>query len=150
MNNLEENNKIAANIQEYGWHCLHVFPTTDEHEQFSYTIGFTESFGAPEIMLFGLNREKSHALLNECAQLLRGGHKFCADVKDGSVLSGSYNIVLKPVKVQYFNEYLGTAVRYFETKPFEAMVMFLPDKNNLFPWEHAYIGQAADEPLKIV
>jgi len=150
MNNLEENNKIAANIHEYGWHCLHIFPTTDDHEQFSYTIGFTESYGSPEIMVFGLNREKSHALLNECAQLLRSGHKFCAGVKDNSVLSGSYDVVFKPVHVQYFNEYLGTAVRYFEEKPFEAMVMFLPDKNNLFPWEHAYIGQSADEPLKIV
>ena len=101
-------------------------------------------------MVFGLNREKSHALLNECAQLLRGDHKFCAGAKDGSVLSGSYNVVLKPVKVQYFNEYLGTAVRYFEAKPFQAMVMFLPDKNNLFPWEDSYNGQPADEPLKIV
>ncbi len=152
MSIAEQNQKIAEHIEEYGWHCLHILPTQEknDHEQFSYSIGFSETYNAPEILVFGLSREKSHALLNECAQLLHDGHIFRADIPDGSVLSGSYKVVFKPVKKECFDQYLGTAVRYFGTKPFDAMVMFLPDKNNRFPWESSYCDVPTDESLSIV
>ena len=92
----------------------------------------------------------SHALLDECAQALRSGHIFREDALDDSVLSGGYKVMFKQVKARHFNEYLGTAVRYYGSKPFKAMVMFLPDKNNALPWEDSYDGMAADEPVGIV
>ena len=152
MNVTEPNKKISANIQEYGWHCLHIFPTQEsiEHESFSYSIGFAETFGAPEVLIFGLSNEKSHALLNECAKLLRSGHVFQAGAPDDSVLAGGFKVVFKSVQIKYFDEYLGLAVRYYSSKPFQAMVMFMPDKNNVFPWEQSYVGVPANEPLSIV
>lgn len=45
-----QNQRISENIREYGWHCLHVFPTKESQDKFSYSIGFEESYGSPEIM----------------------------------------------------------------------------------------------------
>lgn len=146
----EQNRRIADNIREYGWHCLHVFPTGGDQDNFSYSIGFAESYRAPEVLIFGLEREKAHVLLNECANLLKGGHAIVPDSEDAEVLAGGYKVVFKSVNPGFFDEYLGTASRYYRDKPFNAVVMFLPDREHRFPWQPGYDGIAADEPLAIV
>lgn len=145
-----QNQKIERNIQAYGWHCLHVFPTEEGEDAFSYSIGFAETCNAPEVLVFGLAREKAHALLNACAQLLKSGHVIQADVEDANVLAGDYKVVFKSVRPECFDEYLGTASRYYDDKPFHAVVMFLPDKQHRFPWQPGYDGMPAREPLSIV
>lgn len=145
-----QNRGIADNIRNYGWHCLHVFPTEEDQDKFSYSIGFAESYGAPEILIFGLERDKAHALLNECANLLKAGHVIQTDVEDSNVLAGGYNVVFKPVRSDCFGEYLGTAGRYYQDRPFKAVVMFIPDRDHRFPWQAGYDDIPADESLAIV
>jgi hypothetical protein len=145
-----ENQRIAENIREYGWHCLHIFPKEEHQDNFSYTIGFAESYGAPEVLLFGLAREKAHALLNECAVLLKGGHTIVPEVEDPEVLAAGYKVVFKRVRAEYFGEYLGTALRYYQERPFGAVVMFLPDRHHRFPWHPDYDDIPAGESLAIV
>ena len=145
-----QNQRISDNIREYGWHCLHVFPTKENQDKFSYSIGFGESYGAPEVLIFGLEREKAHALLNECAHLLKGGHTILLGAEDDDVLAGDYKVIFKSVRPDCFGEYLGTAVRYYQRKPFNAVVMFLPDRQHRFPWQPGYEDIPADEALAIV
>ena len=142
--------KIQEHIQHYGWHCLHVFPTEPGQERFTYTIGFAEASGAPEIMVFNLSREKAHPLLSECAMLLQSGAVIECNVEDDRILSGGYKVVFKPVKPAAFGEYLGTARRYYGDAAFLAAVMFLPDRSHKFPWEAGYDGISANESLSIV
>jgi len=147
---IAQNQEIADNIRKYGWHCLRVFPTEVGQDKFSYSIGFAESYGAPEVLIFGLERSKAHALLNECANLLKAGHVIQPGVEDSNVLAGGYNVVFKPVRSDCFGEYLGTAGRYYQDKPFKAVVMFIPDRDHRFPWQAGYDYLPADEPLAIV
>jgi hypothetical protein len=145
-----QNQRISGNIREYGWHCLHVFPTKEGQDKFSYSIGFAESYGAPEVLIFGREREKTHALLNECAHLLRGGHTIVPGVEDENVLAGDYKVVFKSVRSDSLGENLGTAVRYYQGKPFSAVVMFLPDRQHRFPWQPGYDDIPTEEALAIV
>ena len=145
-----QNQRIADNIRLYGWHCLHVSPTKEDQDKFSYSIGFGESYGAPEVLVFGLEREKAHALLDECAHLLKGGHVIHPGVEDDDVLAGGYKVVFRPVRPDCFGEYLGTAVRYYQGKPFGTGVMFLPDRQHRFPWQAGYDDIPAGEALAIV
>ena len=145
-----QNQRISDNIQDYGWHCLHVFPTKEGQDKFSYSIGFGESYAAPEVLIFGLEPEKAHALLNECAQLLKGGHTIRPGVEDANVLAGNYKVVFKTVRSDSFGEYLGTALRYYQGKPLSAVVMFLPDRQHRFPWQPGYDDIPAGEALAIV
>ena len=145
------NELIAEHIREYRWHCLHVFPTASdsEHSNFSYSIGFTESFGQPEILIFGLSRDKAHALLAECASLLSDGAAFEPDVEDDRVLANGYKVVFRPVLASRFREYLGTARRYYGARNFSALVMYLPDRDGRFPWQSGYDGKNVDEAVSI-
>ena len=145
-----ESQRISDNIREYGWHCLHIFPTEPGQDCFSYSIGFAESFGAPEVLVFGLPREKAHALLNECANLLKSGHPIEPDVENSEVLAGGYHVVFRRVREECFGEYLGTALRYYRERPFSALVMFLPDREHRFPWQSGYADIPAEESLAIV
>jgi hypothetical protein len=145
-----QNKRISDNIREFGWHCLHVFPTEDSHGKFSYSIGFGESYGSPEVLIFGFEREKAHDLLNACAEMLQDGHTIRNSVENPNVLKGSYNVVFRPVRSTCFGEYLGTALRYYQDRPFGAVVMFLPDREHRFPWQSGYDYISADESLAIV
>jgi hypothetical protein len=145
-----QNRKIADNIRTYGWHCLHVFPVRDDQDKFSYSIGFAESFGAPEVLIFGRERESAHALLNECANLLKDGHIIRPDVEYADVLSGDYKVIFRSVRPECFGEYLGTALRYYRPKEFGAVVMFIPDREHRFPWQAGYDYIPANDSLAIV
>jgi Domain of unknown function (DUF4262) len=150
MDLAKEKKAIANNIRKFGWHCLHVFAKEEGGSPFTYTIGLTESYGVPEIMVFGLPAERGHGVLSACAHLIKEGHRFETDMPDDNVLQGDYKVIFKMAKPQSFEYYFGTAMRYYGDKPFEAMVMFIPDKKHHFPWKINYAGAPAEEALSIV
>jgi GNAT superfamily N-acetyltransferase len=62
--NEEARQKGCGHIEEYGWHCLHIAPRTGgQGAHFTYTIGLVASYQHPELMIFGLGREKAHGIL---------------------------------------------------------------------------------------
>ena len=143
--------KIAEDIQCYGWSCLHVSPAQGEMGcAFTYSIGFAESYGAPEIAVFGMQREKAHSLLSVCATLLKNGYTIRLDVEDPNLLAGGYNVIFRSVRPVCMDEYFGTAMRYYAGKAFAAAVMFLPDRQHRFPWEAGYDYVPVDEALAII
>lgn len=144
-----QNQTIAGHIRDYGWHCLHVWPNADVQDAFAYSIGFAESFGAPEVLVFGLPRDKAHAVLGVCADLLRAGHVIQTGVVVSEVLSGDYCVVFRSLRDEWRGEYLGTAERYYGERSFGAVVMFFPDREHRFPWQDGYAGPPEDEALAI-
>jgi hypothetical protein len=144
------NRKIADDIRQYGWHCLHVAGCEVDEQPFSYSIGFSQSHSAPEVLIFGLPPEKAHALLNACDSVLGKGHAIRPGVEDPSLLSGGYKVVFRTVRPECFDEYLGTAQRYYQDRPFDAVVMFLPDREHRYPWQAGYDYIPSDEALAIV
>ena len=131
-------------------HCLHVLPTQEGQDRFTYSIGFAESYAAPEVLIFGLEQQKAHALLNECAVLLKSGRGIQPNVEDPDVLAGGYKVVFRPVRQDCLGQYLGTALRYYQARPFGAVVMFIPDRHHRFSWQSGYDGTPAKESLTIV
>jgi hypothetical protein len=145
-----QNTLIAGHVREYGWHCLHVAPETQAQQAFTYSIGFAQTWDAPEVLVFGAPRDKAHALLSRCATRLREGHRFVPGEPDASVLTGGYRVVFRRLARDQFGEYVGTAERYHGDRAFDALVMFLPDRANRFPWEADYAGIDAAEAIGIV
>ena len=147
---MQERDRIRRNIDKYGWHCLHILPTKDGQPCFSYTIGLTQKYQSPEIVIFGLARERAHAILAVCADLLAEGGEILIDHPDDRVLQGGYKVVFRMVERRNHSEYLGTAVRYYESEAFDSVVLFLPDSSGRFPWEQGYDYINVDEALEIV
>ena len=58
---MKSEEKINSDIKKFGWHVIHVLGNF-EGQEYSYTIGLTETFGHPEIVISGL---KSDTRLND-------------------------------------------------------------------------------------
>jgi hypothetical protein len=128
--------KVAEDIEKYGWHCLHVAPRVgEEGSSFTYTIGLAATYQHPELLIFGLERDKSHGILSECVEMIRAGTHFPIDERVADVLARDFDVTFRPIRKEHFGEYLGTAVRYYGHDEFGAYVLFWPDKDNNFVWQ---------------
>jgi hypothetical protein len=142
--------KMRSDVQRFGWHCLSVRPREgDTGSQFTYTIGLSETFGHPEIVIFGLDSKVSHGILSDCVAMIRNGIAFRPNVEYPDVVGGDYKVMFKAVRKDCLPEYLGAAVRFYSDKDFCGLVMFWPDKHYCFPWQE--LGSTAQrEALDIV
>lgn len=128
--------KVGADIAQFGWHCLSVFPNAgNSGASFCYTIGAQETFGHPEMMIFGLPHRTAHAILHDCVEMIRQGRVFEPGVGYTDVVSGGLTVMFKKVREEHLPEYFGTAMRYYNGLPFSGMVLFWPDRNNRLPWD---------------
>jgi hypothetical protein len=82
-----QNAQILDHIERFGWHCLHVHPNEPGQSFFSYSIGFFRTYGAPEVVIFGLEQTKAHSLLSEIASLLARGNDLTCDLEDDRILT---------------------------------------------------------------
>ena len=137
--------KVGGDIDQFGWHCLYVYPREGEEGiGFTYTIGLGVTFGQPEIAIFGLSRQASHAILTDCVESIRDGKSFPLDVPIGGVVSGEYLVQFKRVRSDKLHEYFGTATRFYRAKPVSVTVMFWQNKRHLFPWETDEVSVQAE------
>ena len=128
--------KVSADIERFGWHCLHVYPRQgEEGVGFSYTIGLTETLDHAEIAIFGLDRDKSHAILCDCVEAIRAGTRYPLDVPVADVLARDIRVQFKRAHTNQLRKYFGTATRHYGSRTFEVSVMFWPNRDGLFPWE---------------
>lgn len=142
--------KMKSDVQTYGWHCLSVHPREGEDgTPFTYTIGLTDTFHHPEIMIFGLSDKVSHGILTDCVEMIRSGAAFQPNVEYADVVAGDYKVIFKQISQECLPEYFGAAVGYYEGKSFSGLVMFWPDKNHLFPWQEE-ASTAQREALNVV
>ena len=141
--------KVKADIEEFGWHFLYVFDPEQEHANFGYTIGLEETYNHPEIIVFGLKKETIHGILTDLVEKIEIGTTFGTDEKLKDLIANDFKVLFKPVVGSGFDDYLGQAVKYYN-KPFRALVLFWPDKNNILPTEQGCEVDVQDEALKIV
>jgi len=140
---------IKENIEKHGWQFQFVFDAKGENPDFSYSIGFEESFGHPEVMIFGLKRETMHTVLADLAHDIKKGSFFKPNVRIKDVISGGFDVLFKPLKKDKYPEYAGIATEYYN-KPFRLLVMFWPDKNNILPTDQNCELTVQNEALEIV
>lgn len=146
----EQHAHIAEHIRRFGWHCLNVHPNRSDQRLFTYSIGFFETYQSPEVLVFGPDAKKSHALLSECASLLASGAQLEFDTPDDRILVDPYKVVFRRVKDSALGYYFGTALRYYGRDQIPAAIMLLPDRENRIPGDAAYDGMDQSEALSII
>ena len=140
---------IEKNIKKYGWHFISVFDPEGEKENFSYTVGFEETYSFPEIIVFGLNKDSAHGICTDIANHLASGKSYPINTKIKDVIGGDYEVMFKEIQPEKYNGYLNGGLNYY-SQQFRACVMFWPDKNGIFPFEKGYMLNAQNEALQIV
>ncbi len=127
--------RIESDIAKYGWHAVLV-AGDDDGPPFAYTIGFTSTFGHPEVLVYGLNADLKfmHGTLGVIAKAIEGGARFRAGREYGDIV-GDYRCKLVAIPKSAYGEYLGTALRHFGNDRFEALQCVWPDHEQRYPWD---------------
>jgi hypothetical protein len=129
--------KIRKDIRDAGVSLIAV-GRDSQGPGFMYTIGLVEKHEHPELIIVGVPRDVGKWLLDALASKVKDGKRFMPDLKYVGILEPPYRLAVRDVHRDYFPEYLGTALRYYGKVNFSAEQIFLPDVNDLMPWEEGY------------
>lgn len=113
--------KVVADLERYGWHC--VFVRGDDDPILSATVGYTvglwERHDHPELVVTGA-WPQAHAVLTGLVDQIAAGRRFTA----GEQTDG---VELAPVSVRRRYELLRLAHWAAGSEPFDALQVVLPD-----------------------
>jgi hypothetical protein len=126
---------IREHVDRYGWHVALV-PAQPEagRPPFAHTIGLHRTFGAPEVICFGLDLATLHALLNLSGEALREGRQLELQLPFEGILS-AYPVTFQPVDSRHLPDHLGYAIWFHECRPFPVLQLVWPDQDGRFPWD---------------
>jgi hypothetical protein len=131
--------KVLDNIQKFGWHCINVLGD-EANEPFSYTIGLFQTYGHPELLIYGLPADLAHAILNIAADAAAKAKPFNLNEPTDEFIEG-YSCVFVPVPLAEYPEHVGFAIWFYEGDKFPVQQIVWPFKSGYFPW-HADVTDA--------
>ena len=100
-----DDEKILADVAEYGWHVLKIYEQ-DETPGWAFSIGLYKSFNHPEIVVFGLNDDLMHFLINSIGEDVRAGKRFVVDGLYPDLIE-AYSCTFKPVNQVWYSRFSG-------------------------------------------
>lgn len=132
--------ELVAGIRRRGWVQTHV-PVGDLG--FTYTIGFMETLGAPEIIMFGVTKGQGLHMAREIWRDLKSGALTLAD-QGRWPPEEAQRIMFRDVHpTQVRREYLNAAIwrhtdRGLTRDSLRVVQVCWPDTQGVFPWEAGY------------
>lgn len=151
--------KTVADPREQGWidliaehgYAINLVIDDDPNEPsgeppFAYSLGAWESFGAPELIVFGLRRDVGSDMISHVMALHRQGLRFQTGVPVTGVLRDNIPVYFLEVDPAHVRAFAHFADWYYEGEPFPLRQMVWPDRNGKFPWEAGYSGHPKWQP----
>lgn len=117
---------IQRCVTDVGW-CVQGVDAEVGKPGFAYTVGLQQTFGQPELIVFGLPLEAAQRLLNLVAERMRGGMRFELDVSYGDMVAAHdvrFRDVLDPASVR---EHVGYALWFYRGAAFGLRQLIWPD-----------------------
>lgn len=95
LSRAEAREKIVAvqdeMIAKFGWGVIGVSEDAKRAAPpFAYTVGLTQSFGHPELLIFGVQPEIAQAILNTAGERIRAGRRYIEGDKDAELFAHGY------------------------------------------------------------
>ncbi|CAG2082493.1 DUF4262 domain-containing protein [Xanthomonas euroxanthea] len=128
----ESERQLLDDVAEYGWHCIHIM---EEGEQvgYSFTVGLYQTFGHPELIIFGLSSRVSHQILSIVADAARAGTPLHLSHPTDALIN-HYSCCFAEVPLSEYYEHVGFARWYYQGDDFPLYQIVWPSKSGLFPW----------------
>ena len=128
--------KLLDDVAKYGWHVMNVLDDA-ESPGWSYSIGLYHTFGHAEILVFGLDFELMHSMINSIGEDIRSGKRFEVDQQYADLIE-SYSCTFKRVNPVWYEAFLGFATWFYEGEDYPVLQCFWPDFEAHFPWEASF------------
>ena len=127
--------QIEANIQKFGWAVQGVLPD-DDTPSYSYSIGLTENFGHPEILMMGFSTDLMMQIINIVGDQVKSGERF-SDWSTSDVVVRDFSVILRLVPPAVAEHWARAASERYrrQGKQWSLLQVFLPDQAGLFSWQ---------------
>ena len=131
---------IERNVQEHGWHCTSVIDPDGVAPDFAYSVGFMETLGMPELIVFGLDSKLMHNMLWSAFRDLQAGKTINDGDRWAGLLDG-FDCVARAVHpTNLTREYFNSALWYHGDPsvhgPLSAFQIVWPGaQQGHFPWD---------------
>ena len=141
--------RIVANVEQYGCHVMHVFDPDGVEEAFSYSIGFPVSVSQPEVIAFGLSSKLMHSMINELHRQCRDGLRMENGLRVADLIEG-YDCELRVVRPErIIADYFGSGMWFHRHRTGQAMteafqIVWPGAASGLFPWDEAASQDVVD------
>lgn len=132
----DSDRKVIHDVETHGWHVVNILPES-ETPGWAFTIGLEQSFSHAEIVVFGLDSELAHLLLNDLGEAIRAGQAFEPAHLYAGYLEGA-DLTFRPVQPSWYRPFLGTAIWFNEGPSFSTLQLIWPDKSERFPWQDGF------------
>ncbi len=104
--------QVLDDVAEHGWHVMNVLDLPDS-PGWAYSIGLYQNFDHPEVVVFGLNAELMHSIINSVGNDIRAGKRFM-DGRQYPELIDAYSCIFKTVDVTWYYPFLGYANWFYK------------------------------------
>ena len=102
---------------------------------YTYTIGFPDHAGFPDVVVFGLTPVAARGLLGMVAELCRGGTEIPIDAELVGLLDNDLRCRFAHVEVGEWGPLFTTAEAWYRGEQFEMVQLIYPDRNGFLPYE---------------
>lgn len=128
-----DDEKLLADVKEYGWHVVKILEK-DDTPGWAFSVGLYKNFAHPEIVVFGLDGDLMHYIINVIGDDVREGKTFEIDGLYPDLID-SYSCTFKPVNQTWYYDFLGYANWFYQNQNYSVLQCIWPDTNGRFPWE---------------
>jgi hypothetical protein len=125
--------KVLDDVEHHGCHVVSVLEEGNL-PPFAYTIGLFRNFNHAEVLVYGLPRERAHALLNNARDDVRAGQRFAVGQTYADLLKG-YDCTFRAIPLSQYREHLGWAIWFYDGPEFPALQLVWPDREGRWPWQ---------------
>ena len=131
--------KIAWMVEEHGWALVPVAAVLDPPQpSFAYTVGLEQTFGFPEVIVFGLTGVASRGLVGLVADALAQGAEIPVGEPFVGLLDRGLRAALLPVDTTGLEGMLDEAVAWYGGLRFRLVQLTWPDRQGWLPWEPGF------------
>ena len=132
----EHDKSVLQRREAHGW-FVNKIAADAEGPGFAYSFGLFEEFQHPEIIIFGLDSDTMHGIVNVAGEQVRKGARYRDGDVSGDLLEG-FNCAFRRVNPLQYRETCSWAVWFYGNSEFPVLQLFWPDKRSRFPWDEGF------------
>ena len=128
--------RLLRDVRDSGWHVVLV-PEEDGTPGWAFSVGLYSSFSAPEVIVFGLDLDVSHHLINTVGEWAKSGSP-ATEYQSRPDLIDEYVCTFRTVAPQWYKPFVGAACWYYRSANFPLLQCLWPDRSSRYPWSRDF------------
>ena len=132
--------KLLEDVEQFGCHVISVVDPDGNAPPFSYSVGFSQTFGQGEVIVIGLVPEDGHWVINDLKEKIRFEDFILADNLRIPEILSECDLMCRSIPAErivrdYFNSALWFHDQLFKKPLTTAFQLVWPDPVGFYPWD---------------